>query len=235
MPCCEERLMIRPRASATGSWREHLLDGALAAQEDAAQPDVHDRVPVVLGRLEEPLRVRAGHDRIVDHHVQPTAPVDGGARRAGRCRPTRPASAVNEDGAPAGVSDQLDGRPAALARVLAHVADHDVGALGGEGQRHRPAEAGRPAGDDDRLAGEPVAQLRSPFARPPSTSTVMPFRYAARVEQRNAHSVADLGRVAEPPRRDQRLVAAAVAVRVGALRRRGSSSARCRCSRARWS
>ena len=42
----------------------------------------------------------------------------------------------------------------ALARILAHVADDDVGAFGGEAQRHRAAEARGAAGDDDRLSRE---------------------------------------------------------------------------------
>src|SRR3954447_18888373 len=128
----------------------------------------------------------ARHDRIVDHHVQPIAPLDGGADEPVDVVPSARVRR-DEDGAPTLLGDQLDCRPAALAWILANVADHNAGPLAGEGQRHGAAQARRSAGDDDRLAGEPVGQLRSPFARPPSTRMVMPFRYAARVEQRNAH------------------------------------------------
>ena len=53
------------------------------------------------------------------------------------------------------LEDQLDRRPAALARLRAHVADDDVGALGGEAQRHRAPEARRAAGHDDRFPRQP--------------------------------------------------------------------------------
>ena len=109
------------------------------------------------------------------HHVEPAAPLD---RRPHQAIDVVPAGRVglDEDAAPALLLDQLDGRPPTLARILADVADHHVGPLGRERQRHRPPEARRSAGDDDRLAGEAAAQLRSPFASPPSTRIVMPFR-----------------------------------------------------------
>ena len=98
------------------------------------------------------------------------------------------ASAMHELGAPALLGDQLDRRAPALARLLAHVADDHVRALPREGDRDRPPDAGGAAGDDRRpalRARPPSAQLSSPFARPPSISSVMPEMYAARVEQRN--------------------------------------------------
>ena len=79
MPCCDEMVTMRPRASPTGSWREHLLDGALAAEEHAAQADGHDRVPVVLARS------RAG-------------PSSGG-RRGSRSAPSRRAARALDGGA----------------------------------------------------------------------------------------------------------------------------------------
>jgi hypothetical protein len=61
---------------------EHLRDGALRAEEDAAQVDRHDRVPVLLARVEQALRVAAGDAGVADHHVEPPRPFDGGADEA---------------------------------------------------------------------------------------------------------------------------------------------------------
>ena len=63
----------------------------------------------------------------------------------------RPASDCTKTARPAGLDNQLDRRSAALARILAHVADHHVGALGSEAQGHGASEAGRAAGHDDRF------------------------------------------------------------------------------------
>ena len=47
---------------------------------------------------------------------------------------------AHERPATAALGDQVDRGAATLAWILAHVADDDVGALGGEAQRHRAAE-----------------------------------------------------------------------------------------------
>ena len=49
---------------------QHLPHGALAAQEQAAQADVQDDVPVLLARLEQALGVGARDHRVVDDHVE---------------------------------------------------------------------------------------------------------------------------------------------------------------------
>ena len=79
-------------------------------------------------------------------------------------------------GAAARLGDQLDGRAPALARILAHVAEHDVRALAREQQGDRAPDPARAAGDDRAAALEAAgAQLSSPFASPPSTSSVIPL------------------------------------------------------------
>ena len=65
-------------------------------------------------------------------------------------------------------------RPA-LARRLAHVADHHVRALAREGESHGAPDPGGSAGDDRGLPGESRAQLSNPIASPPSISSVMPL------------------------------------------------------------
>jgi len=52
---------------------DHLPHGALAAEEDAAEVDGHDRVPVLLLRLEQRLRITARDAGVVHHHVEPAA------------------------------------------------------------------------------------------------------------------------------------------------------------------
>ena len=152
--------MIRPRASATGSWLEHLLHGALAAQEHAAQADGHDRVPVVRLGLEQALGMAAGDDRVVDDHIQPP-----GARP--RCVTSRsmssqlPASASTKLAAAALLADQLDRRRAALAGVAADVADHHVRAL--------------PANASDIARPSPEAPPVTAIVFPSSLSSAAPW------------------------------------------------------------
>ena len=144
---------------------EHLAHGALAAQEEAAQADVEDDVPVVLAGLEQALRVGARDHRVVDDHVEPAVaelergrdePVDVGA-----------AADVGLDEArdAAGVGDQLIGRRAAdVQRVAADVADDDARALGGESEAERAPDPRGAAGDDDRaiLESRHAADGRGP-------------------------------------------------------------------------
>ena len=142
---------MRPRASPTGSWVEHLLDGALAAEEHAAQADRHDRVPVVLAGLEQALGVGAGDDRVGDHHVQAPRPLHGGAHEQvdvigarGVGLDERPATALLED-------QIAVGRPPS--RGSARTSPTTTSApSAGEAQRHRAPEARGAARHDDRLS-----------------------------------------------------------------------------------
>ena len=86
--------MIRPRASPTSGWREHLADGRAAQQVRPAQVDRHHRVPVVRLGLEQRLRVRTREHRVVDDDVERAGALDRRrdeplARRPDRTRPHR--------------------------------------------------------------------------------------------------------------------------------------------------
>jgi hypothetical protein len=131
---------------------DHRGDRALAAQEDAAEVHGHDRVPVLLLRLEQRLRVAAGDARVADHDVQPPVALERGRHEVVDVRPARGVR-LEERSAPA---QQLRGRPPALARVAADVADDDERSLVREAQRDRPPEARSAAGDDRCPTGEPA-------------------------------------------------------------------------------
>ena len=76
---------------------------------------------------------------------------------------------LHELRASAALGDQFDGGRAALARLRAHVAHDDVGALGREPKRHRPAQARRRTGDRDRLCVQPAAHPLSLASRSSSS------------------------------------------------------------------
>jgi hypothetical protein len=120
--------------------------------------------------------VGAGQDRVRHDHVEAPGAFDRGSHEQ---VVVVPACRIGHDelGAAALLGDQLGGRATTLARDGAYVADDHVRTLSREGDRDRAADARRTPRDDRRLAGETTgaAQLSSPFASPPSISSVMPL------------------------------------------------------------
>ena len=108
--------------------------------------------------------MRAGDDRVVDHHVEPPAPLDGGVGRAGRCRPSarrRPGGRLAAPALARRSARPSAGRPRAGPRGRRR--SRRAAPSRGERERHRAAQARRSAGDDDRLAGEPRGSAQQPL------------------------------------------------------------------------
>ena len=61
---------------------DHHSDGALRSEKDAAKVDGHDRVPILLRRLEQPLRPTTRDAGVAHHHVETTAAPDSGGHEA---------------------------------------------------------------------------------------------------------------------------------------------------------
>src|SRR5439155_24558439 len=109
--------------------------GALAAEEDAAEVDGHDRVPVLLLRLEQRLRITTRDAGVVHHHVEPAAAL---YRRAHEPVEVVPARRVGLEELSAAAEQLVRGCPA-LPRFASHVADDD------ERPPARAADGGRAA------------------------------------------------------------------------------------------
>ena len=143
-------LITRPAHLAARLLRDHLAHGALAAQEQPAQADVEDDVPVVLARLEQALGVLAGDHGVVDDHVEPAV----AQFERGSDEPVDVVAVadvgLDEARHAAGVRDQLIGRRTAdVQRLASDIADDDARALGRESHAERAPDAGGAAGDDD--------------------------------------------------------------------------------------
>ena len=117
-----------------------------------AQVDVHGRVPFLDGgRDEHPVAHDPG---IVDHHVEVAERVDGGLHDASGSVPVGDVLVVGDRLA----ARRDDFRHHAVggagvapfaAQRGADIVDHDIRALGSEGERIGPPQPARGAGDDD--------------------------------------------------------------------------------------
>ena len=130
---------------------DHLADRALAAEEDAAQVDSHDRVPVLLGRLEQRLRIAAGDARVADHHVEPSVVLDRGRHEPVDVGCARHVGVEVQ----ATVAEQLRGRFTAFARLAHDVADDDPRALVCEAESDCATDSRASARDDRHSVLQP--------------------------------------------------------------------------------
>ena len=115
----------------------------------------------------------AGEDRVVHHDVQAPAVLDGGLDQPVDVVPARRVG-LDKDRFATVVIDQFVRGHTTFPRLETHVSYDDARFFGGEGQRHRAAQTRGAAGHHDRLPLEPSSQLKSPLAKPPSISTVIP-------------------------------------------------------------
>ena len=141
---------------AHGLLLDHRRDRRAGAEEDAAEIDGHDRVPVLLGRLEQRLGVGAGDRRVGDEDVQAAAL----ARGRDETLDVGGARHVCLDVA-APFAQELAGARAALARALHEVGRDHVRTLVGESQCDRAADAGAGPGDDRDPAVERASAYRT--------------------------------------------------------------------------
>jgi hypothetical protein len=129
--------MIRPRRLGFDlACRHHLLNGALAAEEDTFEVDVQYPDPDLLG-------VSGGGCR-GDGRVCSTSPQASRTQRtvsltsASHLRPLRNIDLLEDDPATASrMRSSVFGRP--RARIATGIGDHDNGALGGETHGDGPA------------------------------------------------------------------------------------------------
>jgi hypothetical protein len=157
-------LITRPHLAAR-LLRQHLAYGALTAEEQPAQADVQDDVPVVLARLEQALRMAPGDHRVVHDHVEAAvAQLQRGCDQAVDVA-RAPDISLDEARHARGVGDQLIGRGATHVQGLAaDVAHDDAGSLGGERDAQGAPDPRRASGDDDRavLESRHAADGRAP-------------------------------------------------------------------------
>ncbi len=128
---------------------DHQGGEGAAAVDDAAEVDLQDVLPLLLGGLQEGAAV--ADTGVVDHDVGdavgrghlPGEGVDGGA-----------VGDVHPVGVGRGGAEQAGEFDGALGAGQVEVADHDGGAVLGEGQRGGSSDAAAAAGDDGQLPGE---------------------------------------------------------------------------------
>ena len=145
---------------------DHLRDGPFRAEEDPAQVDGHDRVPVLLRRLQQALRPAARDPGVAHHHVEPALALDRSPDEAVDVVGARGVRA--QEGA--AVAEQLCDRLAALPRLLAEVADDDECAFVGEAERDRPAEARSARPSRPRTVPRAVLAIGTAYVRCPARS-----------------------------------------------------------------
>ncbi len=145
----------------------HLADRAPAAEEDTAQIDRHDRVPVLVGGLQQRLRVLARNAGVAHHHVEAPVAIDRGPNELVDVFRTRDVGVDVE----AAFAEQCCGRLPAFARLTRDIADDDVRPLVREPECNRPADPRTAPGHDrDPLLEAHGPILRRRVGRPPSVA-----------------------------------------------------------------
>ncbi len=150
-PCARGR--VDDRAAALLEDQRNLV---LHAQEDAAEVDVDDPVPLLLVVLRGRSRLPRLDARVVEGEVQPPESLNGLGQ--GRLHVLGPRHVAPDGERPPALLLDQAGR--LLVALLGHVGGHHAGPLAGERQRRRAADAARGPGHERDLSRETPVPVR---------------------------------------------------------------------------
>jgi hypothetical protein len=133
--------------------RDHPLGALLDADQSAQRVDVHDRVPVVLGHVEQVHRpVETG---VVEEDVELAQLVGETVQRRGDLGPHADVRGEGDRLSPLrpdGCGDRLGG-------IGVSVEHSDRGSFAGQAERERATHPAARTGDDDPLAGDATVSV----------------------------------------------------------------------------